>query len=107
MNNRVLTAINPPAAALQEGRVISSSMLIANGEVEPQRVSVGPVRYKTTYYPPNIQRLVVIICNDVPQCFNEERIRSRVWRDFAMEEASFEQRREMREGGDMVIDLTQ
>lgn len=77
----------------KEKRVITSTMLIANGEVEPMRVSVGPVRYTTTYYPPNIQRIVVIVCNEPPACFVEERIQSRVCVDLRME--------------DVVIDLSQ
>lgn len=70
----------------KEKRVITSTMLIANGEVEPMATSVGPTRYKVTYYPPNIQRVVVIVCNDPPECFAEERIQSRIACDMRMED---------------------
>jgi len=61
-----------------EGRKISSTMLIKITEYEDREVSVGPARYKTVYWPPKQQRVCVVVCNKVPECFSEDRIKTRI-----------------------------
>lgn len=53
-------------------------LLIKNGAFENREMLVGTTRYHKVYYPKMQQRIVVVILNELPEWFREDRIKSRV-----------------------------
>lgn len=56
-----------------------TQLLIANGEYEYEKVSVGAARFQQYFYPANQQRIVILLMNTpLPDWVYSERVQSRV-----------------------------
>jgi len=63
--------------ALSKYGIDPTALIIANGEWENEKVSVGPARFQQYYYPADQQRIVIIITNTFYDWFRSDRIDSR------------------------------
>lgn len=63
--------------ALGKYGIDPTELLIKNGEYEYEKVSVGQARYQQYFYPPDQQRIVIIITNTVYDWMQSDRVQTR------------------------------